>query len=430
MRLRGLVGCGAAALATVLLLPPGAEAGTAEVEVEVVEEPDATMVDAAAEALRARREGVSAAAGNNWGTDSVAVAATPTASGCWTAQANGTVATLAGAPARGGASHLPLNGPMVGMSPTASGNGYWLVAKDGGIFTYGDAKFLGSMGSTRLNQPVFSMAPTKDGRGYWLVAYDGGIFTFGNAGFYGSMGSVRLNQPVNGLFVSPSGKGYQMVAKDGGVFNFGDSKFYGSLGHLRLDNIVGLAPTPTGKGYWLLGDDPKVYPFGDAKPINITGVDLAGWSDVVGIVSNPVTPGFRVVYADGYLSKAYGADPCNLVADPRWSDDPQTLPGGFREFRFPDVPGAVSADLVPIVDGWPPGSTGPSPWCADAFNPLGGVEFVDYYNVTPTIAAVTIDFPPAVVHGACSRTGVLYIYDAADNLIDVQLLDFETGTVG
>ena len=316
---------------------------------------------------------------------------------------------------------------MVGMSPTASGNGYWLVAKDGGIFTYGDAKFLGSMGSTRLNQPVFSMAPTKDGRGYWLVAYDGGIFTFGNAGFYGSMGSVRLNQPVNGLFVSPSGKGYQMVAKDGGVFNFGDSKFYGSLGHLRLDNIVGLAPTPTGKGYWLLGDDPKVYPFGDAIAFRVADTYLAAWSDVVGIVSNPVTPGFRIVYADGFFSRSYGPDPCNLEDDPRWSPGFIELEGRSRTVatRPPDSWQAVT--LIAFVDGSPVGSAGSADWCLETFKPFelgfGLRELGD--------GQVHVDLlpPDMVVRGACSRAAILLFEDGAGEIVAEYYVDLQTGDV-
>ena len=64
----------------------------------------------------------------------------------WIADATGHVfgeGELSGPPANnfGDASGLPLNKPMVGMTPTSNGQGYWLVASDGGIFTYGDAQF-------------------------------------------------------------------------------------------------------------------------------------------------------------------------------------------------------------------------------------------------------------------------------------------------
>jgi hypothetical protein len=52
---------------------------------------------------------------------------------------------------------MPLNQPVVGMSPTPSGRGYWLVAADGGVFAFGDAPYLGSTGAIRLNQPIVAM---------------------------------------------------------------------------------------------------------------------------------------------------------------------------------------------------------------------------------------------------------------------------------
>ncbi|MBE7191630.1 MAG: hypothetical protein INR66_04015 [Gordonia polyisoprenivorans] len=158
------------------------------------------------------------------------------------------------------ASGLPLNRPVVGMSPTATGNGYWLVASDGGIFTYGDAVFRGSTGNLRLNKPVVGMSVTPTGGGYWMVATDGGIFSFGDAPFYGSTGNLRLNQPITGMTTTPSGHGYWMVASDGGIFTFGDAPFYGSTGGRRLTApIAGMVPN--GAGYTLIGQDGQLYPF-------------------------------------------------------------------------------------------------------------------------------------------------------------------------
>lgn len=160
----------------------------------------------------------------------------------------------------GDASNLPLNKPIVGMSPTSTGKGYWLVASDGGIFCYGDAQFFGSTGNIKLNKPIVGMSVTPSGRGYWLVATDGGIFSFGDAKFYGSTGNLVLNKPVMGMTSTPSGRGYWMVASDGGVFTFGDATFKGSTGGLSpAPQIAGMLPH--GTGYTLVGNDGSLYSF-------------------------------------------------------------------------------------------------------------------------------------------------------------------------
>jgi hypothetical protein len=160
----------------------------------------------------------------------------------------------------GDASMLPLNRPIVGMSPTPTGLGYWLVASDGGIFSYGDASFYGSTGAIRLNQPIVGMSGTATGRGYWLVASDGGIFAFGDAAFHGSAGALPLNKPISGMTVTPTGEGYWMVASDGGIFSYGDAAFHGSTGDRQLPSPISGMITTAG-GYTLIGHEGELYRF-------------------------------------------------------------------------------------------------------------------------------------------------------------------------
>jgi len=193
----------------------------------------------------------------------VGMAATPTGQGYWVARADGSLAALGDAPARGSLAGTRLAAPVRRIVATPSGQGYWLVAADGGIFAFGDATFHGSMGGVPLNAPIVGMAPTPTGRGYWLAAADGGIFAFGDAAFAGSAGGLRLNAPVVGMTPTPSGHGYWMVGTDGGIFAFGDAAFHGSTGSLRLNApIVGMAADAVTGGYWLVAADGGIFAFG------------------------------------------------------------------------------------------------------------------------------------------------------------------------
>ena len=192
----------------------------------------------------------------------VGTAADPTG-GVWLVAADGGVFALDGAPFFGSMGGIPLNAPVVGMTPTPDGGGYWLVAADGGVFAFGDAAFLGSMGGLPLNAPMVGMA-APDAGGYWLTAADGGVFAFGDAAFHGSMGGTPLNAPVVGMASSGPG-GYWLAAYDGGVFALGAAPFEGSAGALGLvAPVLAIAGSPTGAGYRLLGGDGGVFAYGDA----------------------------------------------------------------------------------------------------------------------------------------------------------------------
>lgn len=207
-----------------------------------------------------------------WANSTDCAGSSPDGSGdisrnAWVADATGHVfgeSDFSGPPAvnYGDASGIPLNQPIVGMTPTADGSGYWLVASDGGIFAYGDAQFYGSAGNIRLNQPIVGMSVTRDGGGYTLVATDGGVFNYGDSQFYGSLGGLKLNEPIEGIVNTPDSGGYWMVASDGGVFAFGNAPFLGSVGGQHLASpIAGMFANAMG-GYTLVAQDGTLYPFG------------------------------------------------------------------------------------------------------------------------------------------------------------------------
>jgi len=224
------------------------------------------------------------------------IAAPPSGSGYWLADAEGAVSAH-GVPGYGSMAGTPLNAPIEHIVATPDGKGYWLVAADGGTFSFGDAQFYGSMGGRHLNAPVVNMAPTPDGGGYWLVASDGGIFSFGDAPFLGSMGGRHLNAPVVGMAADAQTGGYWLVASDGGIFSFG-APFYGSTGSLRLQQPVNGMATPGGGGYWLVASDGGIFSFGNAPFWGSTGGTALN-APVTGMAADGATGGYWLSASDG-----------------------------------------------------------------------------------------------------------------------------------
>ena len=164
-----------------------------------------------------------------------------------------------------GTNFLPATGSVQSFPVAAAPRGYWLVGSDGGIFSFGSAVFHGSMGGIPLQRPVVGITPTGTRNGYWLVASDGGIFSFGDSAFYGSIPGVglhpagsglpdSLDAPIVGMVPSSTGHGYFMVASDGGVFAFGDAHFEGSCPGIGgcYGSAVAVMPDNSGNGYWLV----------------------------------------------------------------------------------------------------------------------------------------------------------------------------------
>ncbi|MGA2933071.1 MAG: hypothetical protein ABSE98_13410, partial [Acidimicrobiales bacterium] len=191
-------------------------------------------------------------------------------------------------------------------------HGYWLVGSDGGIFSFGTAAFHGSMGGIPLQRPVVGITPTSTGNGYWLVASDGGIFSFGDSTFYGSIPALglhpagsglpnSLNAPIVGMVPTSTGQGYFMVASDGGVFAFGDARFEGSCPGIGgcAGAAVAVMPDNTGNGYWLVTSTGSVYAFGDAP---FYGASPPSTVPVVDAVATPNGHGYWLLYANGVVA--------------------------------------------------------------------------------------------------------------------------------
>jgi len=185
------------------------------------------------------------------------------------------------------------------MASTPDGKGYWIAAADGTVSAFGDAHPYGSMADKHLNQPIVGIADTPDGGGYWMVATDGGVFAFGDAPYLGSEGGHHLNQPIVGMAATPDGKGYWLVASDGGVFTFGDAGFFGSTGSWHLNQpVVGMAATPDGHGYWLVASDGGVFAFGEAPYLGSEGGHHLN-QPVVGMAAAPDGHGYWLAASDG-----------------------------------------------------------------------------------------------------------------------------------
>ena len=246
------------------------------------------------------------------GTGSV----TSSTGGVCTVGSNGLTVTFVGfgtctlTPSVGeGANYLGRTGAPQTFTVSPAARGYWLVGSDGGIFSFGAAAFHGSMGGIPLQRPVVGITPTASRNGYWLVASDGGIFTFGDSAYYGSIPGIglhpagsglpdSLDAPIVGMVPSTSGHGYFMVASDGGVFAFGDARFAGSCpGIGGCDGAaVAVMPDSTGNGYWLVTDVGAVYAFGDAA---YYGGPPPQSAPVVDAVATPDGHGYWVLYANG-----------------------------------------------------------------------------------------------------------------------------------
>jgi len=214
-----------------------------------------------------------------------------------------------------GADYLGVVGSLQFFTVYAAPRGYWLVGSDGGIFSFGAAGFHGSMGGIPLQRPVVGITPTASRKGYWLVASDGGIFSFGDSGFFGSIPGVglhpagsrlpnSLDAPIVGMVPTRTGHGYFMVASDGGVFAFGDARFEGSCPGIGgcTGAAVAVMPDQSGNGYWLVTADGGVYAFGDAP---FYGAPPAGSVPVVDAVATPSGHGYWLLYANGAVG-AYG----------------------------------------------------------------------------------------------------------------------------
>jgi hypothetical protein len=209
-----------------------------------------------------------------------------------------------------------------------SGHGYWLVGSDGGIFSFGSAQFEGSAGNLPLQRPVVGITPTPDRAGYWLVASDGGVFAYGDTTFHGSIPGLgiapagsgnpnSLSAPIVGMVPSADGGGYFMVGADGGVFAFGDAHFSGSCPSIGACSgaAVAVMPDASGNGYWLVTTNGNVYAFGDAPSF---GQPPAFINSVTSAVRTPDGLGYWILTSDGAVYQFGDANffGSPLVVDP------------------------------------------------------------------------------------------------------------------
>jgi hypothetical protein len=168
----------------------------------------------------------------------VGMAATPDRAGYWLVGADGGVFTYGDAQYFGSSAGAP--NQRVGIASSLDGQGYWEVTSNGTVHAFGDAGFFGDTSHLPLDAPIVGITPDPATGGYWLVASNGGVFSF-NAPFFGVTGPIPLNRPIVGMQATDDGGGYWIVAADGGVFTYGDAPYEGSDAQKALNRpVVGI----------------------------------------------------------------------------------------------------------------------------------------------------------------------------------------------
>ncbi|MCP4960395.1 MAG: hypothetical protein GY925_14150, partial [Actinomycetia bacterium] len=225
----------------------------------------------------------------------------PTSSGYWMLEKDGTVYNFGGSQHFGNADWTA---SAVALVPTVTAGGYWIVSKFGGVAAYGDAPtFESAYAEIPDGETVTTAATTPSGQGLWLFTDSGRVIVRGDARQFGDLTHLTLDGPIVGSSATPTGGGYLMVGGDGGVFAFGDAVFRGSIPGIlppgtRLDKpVVGVSTSPSNLGYWMVASDGGIFAFGDsAFRGSIPGV-------LPGVTLNQPVNGM-VPYGNGYLMVA------------------------------------------------------------------------------------------------------------------------------
>ncbi|MCP3937122.1 MAG: hypothetical protein GY708_17340 [Actinomycetia bacterium] len=225
----------------------------------------------------------------------------PTSSGYWMLESDGTVYPFGEAQDFGSADWTT---SAVALVPTVTAGGYWIVSRYGGVAEYGDAiDFASAYDDVPDGETITTAAATPSGRGLWLFTDAGRVVVRGDAGHFGDLTHLALDGPIVGSSATPTGGGYLMVGGDGGVFAFGDAVFRGSVPGVlpagtTLDKpVVGVSTSPSNLGYWMVASDGGIFAFGDS-PFrgSIPGV-------LPGVTLNQPVNGM-VPYGNGYLMVA------------------------------------------------------------------------------------------------------------------------------
>jgi surface antigen len=238
--------------------------------------------------------------------------------GYWLVGSDGGIFSFGRAPFLGSTGSIPLQGPVVGITPTSDGAGYWLVASDGGVFAFGDADYHGSIpglglgppgasSGKHLNAPIVGMVPSADGGGYFMVASDGGVFAFGDATYQGSCPAIGGCRTVQAVIPDATGDGYWVINQTGGVYVFGDATYYGGVATHGVP-VVGAARAPDGGGYWIVLADGAVYSFGDANFFGTAAGFLTATNPATAIFPTADGAGYWITSANGTVD-AFGDAP-------------------------------------------------------------------------------------------------------------------------